>query len=53
MMNVEQAQKINELMTAIAEGLELQQENLNGLKTALEAYEEFLHQAIKELKDNG
>lgn len=49
-MNVEQAQRANELFIELHDALDMQSEILGGLKEAIEEYQEFLSNQLKELR---
>lgn len=46
-MKVQDAQRANELVDALAEGIDQQQEILNGLRDTLQEYCDFLIQELK------
>lgn len=52
MLTVEYLQKANELFKSLEEGLELQQEIIDGLKKSLEEYGEFMAQLIEEMRND-
>lgn len=50
-MTVGYLQKQQELLQTLSQGLEMQQALLNGLKTALQDYQEFLADSLSDFKE--